>query len=181
MSIPKMTEGQVCQILSANYTGAKYVLSNTYIYAADWETDLFVLRMNGYSLEFEIKVTRSDFMADAKKVKKHQILKDGKYILQHKGNASKVVKIHNFRPNKFYYAVPAGMIQIDEVPKYAGLIYIYPATRSAVVVKNAPFIHRDILSYEKKLCQKFYFHWLAERSKFRELKIKYDNLIKYGK
>lgn len=51
-------------------------------------------------------------------------------------------------PNKFFYAVPAGLISKDEVPEYAGLLYINEDL-SVTKIKDAKFIHKDVLKPEK--------------------------------
>lgn len=58
-------------------------------------------------------------------------------------------------PNKFYYACPEGLIQKEEVPKYAGLIWIING--KAEIVKKAPSIHKEKLNLDKVLLEKFYW------------------------
>lgn len=47
-------------------------------------------------------------------------------------------------PNKFFYAVPEGMVSINEIPDYAGLIYIDELGR-AKKIKDAKFLHKETL------------------------------------
>ena len=47
-------------------------------------------------------------------------------------------------PNKFFYAVPAGLITKEEVPEYAGLLYIN-SDGSISKIKDGKFIHKDLL------------------------------------
>lgn len=51
-------------------------------------------------------------------------------------------------PNKFFYAVPEGLISREEVPDYAGLLYIKP-DMTVQKVKDGKFIHKDKLRPEK--------------------------------
>lgn len=51
-------------------------------------------------------------------------------------------------PNKFFYAVPEGLVSRDEVPDYAGLLYIKP-DMTVQKVKDGKFIHKDKLRPEK--------------------------------
>lgn len=67
-----MKTSQVYKYLRKNST-LEYLLENTYIFA--WESDVFGISKSGYINEIEIKTSRSDFLADFKKVKKHLILK----------------------------------------------------------------------------------------------------------
>ena len=67
-------------------------------------------------------------------------------------------------PNKFFYAVPTGLISKEEVPDYAGLIYV-DELGNCTKIKDGKFLHKDKLdpkklftkmyySYERELCQK---------------------------
>ena len=88
-------------------------------------------------------------------------------------------------PNKFYYAVPENLVTIDEIPKYAGLIYIKTTiTRhwdslhetytdkpdyTYYVAKHAPFLHKNVKDHKADLLAKYYFkHYdiLADVSNF---------------
>jgi hypothetical protein len=44
-------------------------------------------------------------------------------------------------PNRFYYASPPGIISVNDLPSYAGLIHVNK-DKDAVIVKPAPFIHK---------------------------------------
>jgi len=61
----------------------------------------------------------------------------------------------------FYYAVPYGLIKIEEVPKYAGLIYV--DGNKVDVIKKAPRLHNnklevsDIISISNSLSAKCIF------------------------
>lgn len=119
---------------------AKYIVSNIYVFG--WEMDLFMLRRNGYVCEFEIKITKYDFLADKKKVEKHNNLRS---------------KIKG--PNKFYYVCPTNMVTLKEVPDYAGLIY-YNSYGRLDIIREAPFIHKIKLNLYMRLCDAFYYRFL---------------------
>lgn len=59
-------------------------------------------------------------------------------------------------PNKFWFAVPDGLVSLDEVPKYAGLYYI---SEDGVITtaKRAPFIHKKKHNLNQVLLDKFYY------------------------
>ena len=154
----------------------KYKLSNAFIFKDDWETDFFVQKINYYCYEFEIKVSRADFNRDKLKIDKHKILKDGNYTRTiYKNRYQKETSIpygepirtdiipHTILPNKFYYVVPKEMIKVEEIPKYAGLIYF--DGYNLETVKEADFIHKNKLEFEKILCNKFYNYWLNLKQK----------------
>ena len=84
------------------------VIPNYYVNM--FEMDLFVMKQSGIITEYELKISRSDFLADFKKKWgpdfKHDLLKSGKR-----------------KCNRFYFVVPENMVTIGEVPKHCGLIY----------------------------------------------------------
>jgi len=107
------------QLSVPNYTPARW-----------HECDMLAITRAGYSVEFEIKISRSDFKADASKTFKHFALA--------KGDPN--------GPSRFFYVVPQGMITVEEVPAWAGLICAVPneqntSIRSLREVKKAPKLH----------------------------------------
>lgn len=63
-------------------------------------------------------------------------------------------------PNKFFYAVPKGLISQDEVPEYAGLLYVNDDL-TVTKVKDGKFIHRQLLD-KRKLWNKTYYAYARE-------------------
>lgn len=146
------------------------IVPNIYLY--DWESDVLSVTKAGFSHEFEIKTSVSDFKADFKKNGKHQVLDSGcrepteyekRYIEMAKlrkhegiyGHWLDVLtddnKIKGSRPNYFWYVCPEGMIEIENVPEYAGLLYIMDGKYiSYNKFKKAPRLHNEKVS-EKKL------------------------------
>jgi hypothetical protein len=153
----------------------KYTAGNLYLFKEDWETDFLVVQKSGYCYEIEIKISRSDFLNDFKKKNKHLILNEGIYM-------KKKYRYHNdpetkkriseqyytpvewkFRPNKFYYCVPEGLIRVGEVPDYAGLMYVN-SYGVVTTIKEPRFLHKEKIELTKKLCDKFYYYWKNTRS-----------------
>lgn len=116
--------------------------------------DIFIVTKSLLAIDIEIKVSRSDFKADFKKEIKHLYLKQG---------ISKQAY--------FYYAVPHGLIRLDEVPRYAGLIYVNG--NKVEVIKKAPRLHNkklepsDIISIANSLSAKCIFgeSYMSTRNK----------------
>lgn len=138
----KLTEKDIQWSLRFFLSQPKYKLYNLYVFG--WESDCLLLTKSGYWYEFEIKISRSDFKNDFKnKGDKHRIL----------GTISDTKK-----PNYFYYVVPEGLIQVDEIPSYAGLIYINEY-RHRTIVKQAPVLHK-VKNNPKdlNLTDKFYYN-----------------------
>lgn len=62
-------------------------------------------------------------------------------------------------PNRFYYACPPGIIKIEDLPPYAGLIHVKDQ-EDATIIKQAPFLHkRPLLGGPKAriLLDKFWY------------------------
>jgi hypothetical protein len=183
----KHTEGSICDLLNDKYTGnCRYKVANIYVFKGNWESDFFVQKDNGYTYEFEVKVSRSDFLSDKKKVQKHSILQTGKYTNKstlHTWNKEtrqydkedKIQEIeHAIRPHKFFYVVPGGMVTVEEVPSYAGLMY---ATDTSIeTIKEAPFLHKETLNLGNRLCPKFYSYWIIAKQKIRSLEMEIEYL-----
>lgn len=171
----------------------KYVLENLYVFS--WESDKLIETRSGLFYEFEIKISRPDFKNDFKKKNKHVILEgkethiptfDGlepKYKERYEKN---YLVSHFKKPNYFYYAVPEGMIDKEDVPDYAGLIYVMPDDGEfkfnyLKLVKMAPKLH-DIkyTDDDLNLGEKFYYNMLSWKDKFHYLREKQLFAESYG-
>ena len=88
--------------------------------------EIDVLAYNGRFLsEYEVKTSRGDFKRDIKKQK-------WQYFDS---------KVESQIPNYFYYACPTGLISIEEVQAFAGLIYVNE-TGEVTVIKKAKLLHK---------------------------------------
>ena len=173
----------------------KYVMENLYVFG--WESDKLIETRSGLIYEFEIKISKADFKNDFKNKKdKHAILEGTSEFLPYyeevkkkygeKYDYSKYYRTDSFKkPNYFYYAVPEGLIDENEIPSYAGLIYILPddykkkngdyAWSGFYIVKQAPKLHSTkYTDDELKLGEKFYYNMLTWKNKCREMN---DKLI----
>lgn len=113
------------------------------------EADLIYLTKNDYSTEYEIKISKSDFKADSKKTCGN--LQKGHYLQQGKG------------ANYFYYVTPKGLIDIADIPEYAGFIEIDldSAWNQINVIKNAPRLRKDKTGWIRtKILEKAYHRYL---------------------
>jgi len=165
----EFTEGSIQKVLSHFLTAPLYDVDNLYVFS--WESDKLLKTRAGYFYEFEIKISRADYKNDFKNKKhKHAILgscQTGDYK----------------KPNYFYYAVPEGMIDVSEVPEYAGLVYILDDSVLSFshirIIKKAPLLHKE--KYDDGqlgLGEKFYYNMVNWRNKAREWqKMYYDKMI----
>lgn len=110
------------------------------------EADVLGINRNGYIYEYEIKRSRSDYFSEFKnKPFKHNKLakRQSIYIYDEwkngrkTGDTTELITI----PNKYYIVCEDNLIASNEVPEYAGLIYIrgYSLTEQ----KTAKFLHKN--------------------------------------
>ena len=71
----------------------------------NWEIDLLSVGKSGKTYEFEVKISRQDFLRDKKK-RKWELLKWNKHT-----------------PNYMSYVCPKGLISENEIPEFMGLYY----------------------------------------------------------
>lgn len=102
------------------------------------ECDVISISKSNFIYEYEVKISRSDFKADFKKPK-HTLITEGKYIKESVKNKAKTT--FYLVSNYFYFVVPENLITIDEIPEYAGLIYINEKMEFNTI-KKAPLIHK---------------------------------------
>ena len=117
--------------------------------AYSWESDYLVISNAGYVYECEIKVSHADFLNEFKhKKKKMQLLA---------GEISTKAEFHDYnahwknpnrekpmqKPNYFYYVCPEGVIKPEELPPFAGLIYISDSGHFNSVRVPAPKLHNQ--------------------------------------
>lgn len=125
------------------YQGWRFWLFNTFYFK--WESDCLAFNDKGQTVEVEIKRSRSDFKND---------------FAKHKHSSFRCRFTTEQRiPSKFYFACPAGLIQPDELPDYAGLIYIHDLSKGLVVKIVKPAF---TLTYETANEEDLYM--LVERS-----------------
>ena len=133
-----MTEKEIIQVL-AKWVDSRdypYQVPNAFIYG--WESDYWVMDVGGTAKEFEIKISRSDYLCDAKKPK-HQSDKGANY---------------------FYYVCPKDLIKKDEVDKRYGLIYIWETGHVSIEKKPRRLNDRKFDNWQL-LANKMYFRWRA--------------------
>ena len=194
--VTKFSEGFIQEALEKYFAenSVRYFMDNLYVFR--WESDKLIETKTGYIYEFEIKISKADFKNDFKhKVDKHMILAGSKacgqeYLpsflewyeklveraktstyaranLSHYERDKERNRIDNQRkPNKFYYAVPEGLIEPEDVPEYAGLIWV-TNKGGLIEKKKAPYIHKDKYNdAELKLGEKFYYHMVDWKRAF---------------
>lgn len=187
-----MTVEYIQDRLKNRFGNHDYHLLNKYIFRYDWESDYFSVTSSGYCYEVEIKLSKSDFKADFSKFK-HKIFSNiEKKLMVVKGREMKTydkalkmdvmvstIDIRNvcsyLMPNKFYFCCPDGLISVEDVPEYAGLIYVKEANWQNInIVKEAKFLHKAKLKLKELLFDKFYYESIRLNRENERLKYELD-------
>lgn len=136
----------------------RYHINGLYVFSHTWESDYLSLTKSGYLYEGEVKISKSDFKADFKKKDKHTLLQE---------SYNKIDGVEGkLRPHYFFYAVPENLITEDEVPEYAGLVYMTERFPYWKWVKQAPLLHKEKFTDEKlNLQEKFYYNMVSWKDK----------------
>ena len=104
------------------------------------ECDIISVSKSDYIYEYEIKISRADYKKDFIKEKHSQMIRE---------NHTKIVKgeMMYLSPNYFNFITPRGLISLEEVPEYAGLIYINDDF-TFEVIKKPLLLHKTKASPE---------------------------------
>ena len=96
-----------------------------------YEMDVGFLTDAGYLHEFEIKLTKVDFKADAAK-------KNG-YTTKHEALA----RGEKCCPNRFSFVIPEGLVPLSEIPEFAGCLEVAQQDYGLFLStsRTAPLIH----------------------------------------
>lgn len=136
----------------------------------DNEADLFAIRKSGLSDEFEIKVSRSDLLADKKKIITVRPLRPDEYMNPERfaGDALKPNEVtkydalqSGFLPvNYFWYAIKDGIGGLEDIPKFAGLITVSD-WGYCKVIRHPEKLKAEKLTAEQKyqFARKLYFRF----------------------
>ena len=76
-------------------------------------------------------IQESDF-----KKEKHKLMLEKASVID-----SNINDVWYYTPNYFYFVVPLNLVSIDEIPEYAGLIYINELL-GFETIKKAPLLHK---------------------------------------
>lgn len=155
-NFPKMTENDMQKAIGSyrDFQKRYEVMIPCCFTSFDNEADLFCIRKSGLYDEIEIKTSRADFKNDAKKkvkIKKPESeATNRRSLYETYSKLDATAKGH--MANYFWYAVPENLIDITEIPEYAGLIYV-GANKRINVVREAKRLHKTNLTFEERFKQ----------------------------
>lgn len=156
--IENWSEEKLLSILDRQYlsqSACKYLIHNLFVF--DWESDYLAITKAGLIHEVEIKISKHDFKNESKN-------KSEKFALFESRNESTMI------PDFFYYCVPENLISVEDVPEYAGLLYVNDYG-FLTTPKSAPRLKKEKTDLTKlNLTDKFYFRFLHYLGKYTAAK-----------
>ncbi len=138
LSLTKQIQAELCKYLILG--GVEYICENiTFVY----EMDVATITKSGYLSEYEVKISRADFLRDNVK---------GTGFHNSTGKFARYAIPDEFAaPNYFWYVCPEGLIKLGEIPEYAGLIYY--SNGEFTFAKRAVRIHKKPKDLNKALAK----------------------------
>lgn len=121
-----------------------------------FECDVFAVTKSGFFHEFEVKTSRADFKADAKKgMDKNYVGYECRFKspARHPGIERRITKHelldmgHPAGPKFFWFVTPIGILDVDEIPDFAGFMECTSDGRT-LIRKKAPKLHSLKLNRE---------------------------------
>jgi len=188
-----MNAKEIQDIIGNLFSTHDHHFHNRYIFGSDWESDFFSVAKSGYIYEVEVKISKSDYAADFLKFKhklfegrkQDSVTKDAKYRYskrwkkQIRRSPEKEVNPQTVKmPNRFFFACPHGLIDVSEIPEYAGLIYVGDSVHSTKVIKQAPLLHKRKFDIKKMLFGKYQWGYINAKEDLEKLEKKHASLEK---
>lgn len=129
------------------------------------EADLLSITKSYLVHEFEIKISKTDFLADRRKRRKHWVMRDAYDKML--GEVGRKPNVANY----FWYAIQGFPLAVDEVPDYAGFVIINQ-NGFVNVEREAPRLYQNSRSAAEivKLMRPQSFHLMREFEKYAEKK-----------
>ena len=151
-----MSEKDICQMIRAYLDRNKFPYQCANAFYNGYEADYWALDYNGMVREFEIKITRQDFLKDKEKGK-HKDYFQGKKA-----------------PNYFFYVCPHGMILPSEIPTNYGLLWIRN-NNYLELIKKPKKLHEKYFTDWEYLCRKIYSrYWSILKDDYYNKEISID-------
>ncbi len=120
MAQGKITEADVIRGTYNYLSGKKHKVACPNVYLFNWESDLISLSSVEMIYEFEVKLTVADFQKDFEKEKHLHLSGTGTTVVM---DGTERHYLDGNVPSKFYYVMPYEMVNPEEVPEYAGILY----------------------------------------------------------
>jgi len=130
------------------------------------EMDVAKITSTDYLYEYELKVSRGDFIKEIKnyneKIDRQKYWKHSMMVEAFNSKKKKYKRKTKNIANKYYFVCPENLIKQDELLDYQGLIYV-DELFNFTVIKEAKFLHKDKISLKTL---KRFMKTLSERDVF---------------
>lgn len=186
-----MNSKHIQERLGVLFSNHSHQFLNKYIFESDWESDFFSVTSSGYLYEVEVKISKSDFAADFIKFKhkifesrnQTEVIKEAKYKYSkrwkkqvRRAPEKKINPQEVKMPNKFFFACPEGLLSVDDIPEYAGLIYVTPTF--ATIIKHAPLLHKRKEDIKELLFSKYQWSYINTKNELDVLNKEFEDLCR---
>jgi hypothetical protein len=136
-----------------------------------WEMDVCELTEAGFIHEYEIKLSRQDFMIDAKKIRKSYNRATRRYDIV-KSKHQLLAAGDPVGPSTFTFVTAKDIVKIEDIPQWAG--WIEHHDRRLVRRKESPTLHRQksddkIRQHMRSVC---YYRFHTAISQYARLTVK---------
>ncbi len=143
-----MTEAQIQRTLHRHFRKSLAIVPNVFLFGE--ESDILRVMKNGWVIEYEIKLSKSDFRSDLRKKGRHKYMAER--IIEpvsywYKGNnthrtpkSPELAKSWTI-PNRFAFVCPEELLSSEDMPEYAGLYHIRGGM--VITIKRPPLLHRE--------------------------------------
>lgn len=186
--VQKITELDIQIALWKDLQSSRDLVMPNYTPIKWFECDVMAVTKAGYLEEYEIKLSTSDFKADAKKESrgKYKYI-DGKFVELGKRNKHQELQNKSIDgPSKFWFVVTDKIIDKIEVPEWAGLKVASISNYSGEVylkeIKKAPKLHTNkvdskIREHAKSVC--YWRYWNIKTDIQKSVKREIKRINKY--
>jgi hypothetical protein len=173
---------RVIRTIMRNRFHKTFILPN-YTPADWWECDVFEITKAGFFREYEVKVSRADFIKDREKTKTDwSTWRGGPYIpgrpIPKKNKHDLLGNCCTLGPRQFWFVTLGDIVQLHEVPSWAGLIVVAedPKWKGRLYereAKPAPRLHATkipdtVVKHSLSICY-WRMHELHKRLKDQEV------------
>ena len=158
-----MTERNIQLMLMRHYRSSWVCACPNYTPIGWWECDLWAVTKAGYAVEYEIKLTVSDFRADQKKGRNRWLHEGRRYTGKTREVKHEMIGDTN-GPTRFFYVVSSNIEAAvkDELPEWAGLIVADEDHWLICEVVRAPRLHRTKINKREirlAMTRMWYRYW----------------------
>lgn len=129
-----------------------------------WEADIWAITKAGMTREYEIKLSRSDFLQDAQKSRQN--------IVRETHHKHQLLAAKSDRgPTQFFFVTRKGIVQPEEIPEWAGWMEFDKAAYNPQVIwvhekRKAPRLHKQKVDITNtSLFRTFYYRYWTEAKK----------------